>query len=661
MKNAFTLFHLNLAFSSIATEQRTVVIERCYSPLLDLVEQEQLPIGIELTGWTLRRIQELAPNWVERFKRMLATGQCELIGSGYTQMIGPLASYEANVWNQRIGMADYQEILGVRPSLVLVNEMAYSSGLVGVYAAAGYKGLVMDRDNVLLALDKPDMGDGALPSLATDGNGCALPVLWSDSILFQKVQRYAHGDITLEDYFQHFRKRCKSATKPLAVYCNDAEVFDYRPGRFKTESRMHSEGEWTRIGNLITAIKKEGVKFVSPSEAIAESVAAAPNFQASISSIAYPVPVKKQAKYNLSRWAATGRNDIWLNTLCHRVAKKLVGSNDVNAWRKVCELWASDLRTHLTADRWQEMQKMALDFCNELNVPYEFEKETQVGVNSNIQAWGVKPGEKLQIESFSISNDAGGIYLTVENPKLKLVVNQRRGLCIDKLSLKSLSKNPVIGTLPHGYFDSILFGADFYSGAVVIELPNEHRRVTDLEWVEPEFYETEEDLRVTASMTTPIGKIVKTYVVSKTNESVEVWVDLSDIKRPHGSIRAAGMTLLPDAFDPQLELSVRNGGAVPETFTLDQDCDHTEPSSSLVSSKAGFGATDGCISIMDSQKKIRFSWAPESAAAYPMLVHRKTSPYPLTRCVFSLCELDDTSRPEGGLPVFKLKISGEAR
>ena len=47
---AYSVFHLNLAFSSIAEEARPEVVERCYHPLLDLVESVELPLGIELTG-----------------------------------------------------------------------------------------------------------------------------------------------------------------------------------------------------------------------------------------------------------------------------------------------------------------------------------------------------------------------------------------------------------------------------------------------------------------------------------------------------------------------------------------------------------------------------------------------------------------------------------
>jgi len=39
----FTVFHLNLSYSSIEEEQRLEVIKRCYWPLLRLVREYNLP------------------------------------------------------------------------------------------------------------------------------------------------------------------------------------------------------------------------------------------------------------------------------------------------------------------------------------------------------------------------------------------------------------------------------------------------------------------------------------------------------------------------------------------------------------------------------------------------------------------------------------------
>ena len=142
----FAFFHLNLAFSSIEEERRAEVIARCYWPLLRLAEKYP-HIGLEVSGYTLEQIDRLDPAWIAQARSLLAQGKIELIGSGYSQMIGPLVPARVTAENLKIGNEVYQALLGVRPTVALVNEQAYSAGLVEHYLDAGYGALLMDWDN----------------------------------------------------------------------------------------------------------------------------------------------------------------------------------------------------------------------------------------------------------------------------------------------------------------------------------------------------------------------------------------------------------------------------------------------------------------------------------------------------------------------------------
>src|SRR5882724_2954449 len=126
----FAVFHLNLAFSSIEESERASVIERCYWPLLALAATHG-PVGVELTGYTLEEIETRDPHWVGRFRELIAQGKIELVGSGYAQLIGPLVPARVVEANLKIGNEAYNRLLGVAPTLALVNEQAYSGGLVG--------------------------------------------------------------------------------------------------------------------------------------------------------------------------------------------------------------------------------------------------------------------------------------------------------------------------------------------------------------------------------------------------------------------------------------------------------------------------------------------------------------------------------------------------
>ena len=651
MSKAFILFHLNLAYSSLESEQHGEVIEKCYWPMLRLCETAGIKLGIEVTGWTLERINQLCPDWVARLRRYVEAGSVEVVGSGYSQMIGPLVPYQVNVWNQRLGLECYQRILGGRPRLVMFNEMAYASGMIDLYRAAGYEGVVMDRDNICLALGQSGHDD-AMPTFAAGVGGASLPVLWTDSIFFQKMQRYAHGDIGLSDYLGYFSRRAAATSKPLALYCNDAEVFDYRPGRFREESPINGTGEWGRIASLCQVLAEEhGTRWSTPSQALAAWVADGGGEVAVLTSAVQPVPVKKQAKYNVSRWAVSGRDDLWLNTFCQRIYRQLVSSNQQNDpayWQRLCALWASDFRTHLTAARWEEARNAVLAMAAELALPGGYEALESAEPPARC-------GESFP--GFDVRVDQEGIFLTVETADMRLVLNQRRGLAIDSLAFKSHQFSPLIGTLHQGYFDSIELGADYYTGGVVVELIKEHHRVTDLERVVPVFFLRQGALVIRSVLETSHGRIVKEIVVPGDGEHLTIDTRLPQWSRPCGSVRLGTLTFLPDGFsDERLKIATKNGGERAEVFELREPVNHLQPASTLVSCTTGLGGESGRIQMGDSQRGIEVSWDPARCAAFPLLLFQPCAPAALVRLVFSLNELDETHRSGGGLPPFRQTI-----
>ncbi len=650
MSDAFFLFHLNLAYSSIGEDQRPEVVRRCYWPLLDLAQRREIKPGIELTGWTLERIAEIDPAWVARFVELLAMGRCELIGSGYTQMIGPLTPFEVNDWNQALGLAAYQRILGRRPRLVLVNEMAYSSAMVGLYRQAGYEGMVMDRDNICLARNLA--AADALPRWAKGlEDEDVLPVLWSDSIMFQKLQHYAHGDIRLVDYQRHFQRRVKKCRAPLSIYSNDAEVFDYRPGRFGEEGEPHPAGEWRRIEKVIDLLdSEEGVGWLSPYEALQCGQQLSDNAQP-LSSAHAPIPVKKQAKYNVSRWAVSGRDDLRMNTLCHRIYRSMAqGDPTLSQRQALCELWASDLRTHIGIDRWQMAQRSMQQLLRAVGASAQF------GGGLGGCGEAVVDFDQLLQAGFQVSVDEEGIFLHCQSEWLVLTLNLRRGLAVERLAFRRHDFTALVGTLPHGYFHSIELGADFYSGGVVVELLTEHRRVTDLERVEPSFHLYRGRLHIRAQVVTPKGVIEKEVVMAAQGEAVEFGVAFPQWSRPYGTVRIGALTWLPRAGAERLSLTTNTGGPVDELFQVDEPCQHTQPASSLVSCTTGLGGVGGEV-VMAGRRALRVSWDPAQAAAFPMLYHVPSQPAALTRLIFSLCEVDETFREGGVLPPFRYRLS----
>jgi len=652
----YLVFHLNLAFSSIEEEAWADVIRTCYHPLLDLIEKTGIPIGIELTGWTLKQIERIDIAWVERFKTLINTGSCELIGSGYCQIIGPLVPYTVNEWNQKLGMESYKKILDCKPEIVLVNEMAFSSSLVDLYSQFGYKGFIMDCDNIKLALHPSNSIPNKIPTHAKGVDGAVMPVLWSDSILFQKVQHFAHGDIPINVYLDYLKSRINDGELILPIYCNDAEVFDYRPGRFSEERPTHHEGEWNRVVRLLKSIANNTeIEFVLPTQALEISNKGKDKFVSKLVNMAYPIPVKKQAKYNIARWAVTGRNDLWLNTMCHRIEKYLTKSknNNHDDWRELCELWASDLRTHITDKRWGRAKTQLNTLLNQHGISNSFSGKHEMTrkydtLKSVIGEYG---GAKIAI-------DEEEIFLHISTKNIKLELNLRRGLAIQSLAFASHDMEPCIGTLPHGYFSCISLGADYYSAGVVVELPLQRRRITDLEKVEPTFLIKDNgNIEIHAEIRTQFGSIIKVVEVSTNSEKVSLSYNFSKWDKIVGSVRLGTMTLLNQFSHKNTKLLCSNGGENNEIFDFSGEINHIKPASTLVSSSRGLGATTGKIQIRNNSKSVNLQWDPSKCAVMPMLQNITFDDKALSRIFFSIQEMDDTVKETVKIKPFNFSIS----
>src|SRR6185312_7952750 len=417
----FALFHLNLAFSSIEEEQRGEVIEHCYWPLLRLAEKHG-PIGLEATGFTLEEIAKRDPEWILRARELIQSGRIELIGSGYAQIIGPLVPAQVTEKNLQLGHDIYHRLLGITPSLALINEQAYSGGLVGLYLDAGYRAILMDWDNPGSHHPSWHGETRYLPQRAAGADGRSIELLWTNTVAFQKLQRFAHGDIELEDYLSYLRRCAGPRARALCAYAGDAEIFDFRPGRYKTEDRLNGQSEWARLEEAFAAMAGEDLSLIAPSAALSLSDKPHAGQELRLETAACPVPVKKQRKYNLSRWAVTGRDDIGINAACERIFRGMeAGCSLDKDWKKLCYLWSSDFRTHITEKRWQ-------DFCHELT-----EAEDR---------WVLPLSARTDVSAQTKSESR---IIDIETPTLSAKLDRRRGLAF-RMDISMTSRCKPTGT-----------------------------------------------------------------------------------------------------------------------------------------------------------------------------------------------------------------------
>lgn len=639
------LFHLNLAFSTLEEESRAAVVRSCYWPLLDLIEHSAFPVAIEATGWTLRAIAELDPAWIERARELLLAGRLEIVGSAYAQCAAPLLPAEVNAWNLLLGREAYAELLDVAPRVALVCEQVFSPGLVPLYLRAGYDAIVVDWDNAYRSHPGWPREHRHLPQRALGGGG-SIPVLWSESIVFQKFQRFAHGELTLGRYLDYVRGLVASTGGAdrtggvLVLYANDAEIFDHRPGRFAAEPELEREGEWLRIAAALRALQDEGLGVPSlPSDALELLGSEGAGLELSLEAADQPIPVKKQDKYNVTRWGVTGRDDVGVNTRCWRLYDRLraCGCADPNAWRELCELWASDFRTHITEARWRAFMSRLRD------VEGRWAVDARAATTAPRQASSCACRSEPPAGAVTASRD----ILELRGGPVTVRLNTRRGMAITSFRDDRLGEDPLLGTLEHGYFPTIELGADFYSGHLVQESPLTHK-LTDLERVQPEVHVDGRGwLCASAQIATERGPIEKAVRLDPEG-AVELEWTVRWRALPTGTLRLGYVTLLPEAFSAEtLWYAVHNGGHELELHRVaGSGFDHGAPVSALVSCRQGLGITEGVALLGDAERAIRVEVDQACARPLALVSWKRGAERWLLRICLTLVESDETRRGE---------------
>ncbi len=454
-------------------------------------------------------------------------------------------------------------------------------------------------------------------------------MLFSESLVFQRFQRFAHGEMAVADWVDWADERARPAPAGLLLYANDAEVFDHRPGRFSAEPAAR-EGEWTRIAEGLSALAARARSDPAagrpalPSEFLALLEADGAGHELTLESPAHPIPVKKQNKYNVIRWAVSGRDDIGINTACARLAAALAGDPDPAAWRTLVELWATDLRTHITQARWDRALEAFADANPRVPAPRP----------PAPPAGALPPGV----------TQAGSLFTAVTGP-LTVVLDAARGLSIKAFHDARVSEHALFGTLLHGYYETIDLGADWYSANLVQEPPGRHK-VTDLSPATVTWAALDGGaLRAWAVVETPLGPVEKVLTFHP-DDGMELDITVRWAALPEGSLRAGTITLNPEAFDAgTLAYATHNGGRALERHRLAGEAvDHGRAVSTLVSATQGVGITEGFVALGDGHRHLAVAVEREVAAPLGLVTYRPVPGSFFARLSLSVTEHDDTRR-----------------
>ena len=627
-KICYKIYHANLAFSAIPEEKLGEVIDKCYFSLLDFVEKTNTKIGLEISGYSLEIIQDLRPTWIEKFKELYKKGLIELVGSGYMQIIAPLVPYKVNLKNQKIGLDIYINILGITPKIAFINEQTFSKSLVDLYSEVGYEALIMEWNNAY-SLNNKIKKDFAYSPIIVKGINKTLPILWSDSILFQKFQRTVHGERDM-DFYINFVKQYTKEYKAVPIYSSDLEIFNFRPGRFETEQLIKND-EWEIVANIVEKLK-QFCKFELPSKVLEMNLDK--NKKVSLTTSLNPIIVKKQEKYSLSRWAACGRGANYINTLCYKYFKKIENIDDLSQWKLLLKYWGSDYRTHITETKWEKA-------INDL--------ENLVASKNN----------DIQILKKSNQNfyEKGNLVIFKKN-NLKIIFDKRKGLTLDTIFINN-KKFPIC-TIKHGELDLIKHGADFFTGTTIIE-SSETKKISDLvEAEEINYYKIDENIfKIESSLQMKNGiKELKSWIIDEKNNSITFDLTLDCPLFIRGSIRVGILTLDKTFASKNGSIKIKNGNKYYEKMNLkNNEINQHIPKSLTQSSQSGLGCTNGIMKFKNDDSSFQIKIDREISYPFIILQNNKDKFGYLTRVYFSLQELDDTLKEDSFNRFFRLKYT----
>lgn len=600
-KKSFIFFHLNLFFSSLPVGKRIIVINKCYWPLLQMVEECSFPIGIELTGWTLKEIQKLDKRWIKKFKKLLNLNKTYLIGSSYTQAIFPLIPHEVNDFNIREGNKIYKKILNYIPTTAYVNEQCYSKSVVDLYKKNKFKNLILDWDS----FNKNKQSKLKYFPQRLKGNSSTIGVIWNSSSNFQNFQKVVNSKIVFSDYLKVFQKTNNFKEGIVSIYGSDAEIFDFRLKRYEHEEKIDSEksNEWKNIKKILKIFERkfnfvnlnniEKIKFKSKNK----------NKLLDINRVENILPTKKQKKYNPLRWYVGGIDNYTANTLCWRIFQS--SKKNRSQLKKLCFYWSSDFRTHIEKKRWNEFF---------LNLKKETKKYKKIHPINNIK-------KKKNYYLYELYEDKN--IISYKDKSIFFDLDKKKGLNLINFGAKKNNiELPYLKKFDQGDFRAERLNADLYNGHNVVENPK--LKFTDLDKSGKINIKKKNNFLIFKNSFYIKKKILinKDWYFDLEKKILYLCNEIKLFDIEFLSIRSNYLNLNYEMFDlNKLKILTKNGGKNNEVFSFKDSKNffYDDPLSSKFTAHNCFGNTGGNVQFNDGKHVLNLNIFQENGSCAPML------------------------------------------
>ncbi len=235
------------------------VAQKCYLPMnqlmLELIKQNKgkFKIAYSISGSALEQFQRFAPEVIDSFKALAATGKVEFLAETYYHSLASLASESEFRHQVAKHAAKIEELFGVKPVTFRNTELIYSNGIGEMVYDLGYKTMLTEGARHIMGWKSPNYvycGE-TQPKLKLLLRNYTL----SDDIAF----RFAANKVTAEQYVDWMKENAKE--DEIVNLFMDYETFGEHQGA--------ETGIFNFMKALPGAVLADGTfSFVTPAEAV---------------------------------------------------------------------------------------------------------------------------------------------------------------------------------------------------------------------------------------------------------------------------------------------------------------------------------------------------------------------------------------------------------
>ena len=235
------------------------VAQKCYLPanelMLDLIGKNKgkFKVAYSISGSALEQFQRFAPEVIDSFKALAATGRVEFLAETYYHSLASLAS-ESEFRHQVFKhAAKIEEIFGVKPVTFRNTELIYSNAIGEMVYDMGYKTMLTEGARHIMGWQSPNY-------VYTGETQPRLKLLLRNYTLSDDIAfRFAQNKITADQYVGWMKENAKDGD--IVNLFMDYETFG--------EHQSAETGIFDFLRALPEAVLKDGTfGFATPAEVV---------------------------------------------------------------------------------------------------------------------------------------------------------------------------------------------------------------------------------------------------------------------------------------------------------------------------------------------------------------------------------------------------------